>query len=585
MGNKKEQQGTGIASEPCRGSSSLSEKSQTALQRYKARRSGGASTEEKSPSQNQVESNLKGTRNTLHWLFLLLLLPALGFFGWRAYENLPGAPLQLTYEVDLKEAPQGTVTVTLIAEGKLPPQLNLEYPPGVFGNIQYGRRLMRPSAHAIKDNGVMGQPLSVDQTSAGWRLGTRGLKRIGFIYRVNLIEAQTNEMDIRKHISTPVNGGVRFAGFEVFVEPTNAQVKDITVSMHNPSGLPVLVPWPALIKNSGTVSSEPNGPLANAHLGYGQGYNPAATQETASAFTKPAPSNPKQTEPVPMNLLYHPTDLADLNNALIICGNIRTLNSQAKNCIIQFATDRDWNFSNHDALDLVRRIARTEIGFFGSAPTEQITVLLAANQIQGEDGFDVYGIHTGSSVLVMIDPETTWGMLEEQAASVIAHEMFHGWLGEAITQLDPSTLWFTEGATTWYSARMLTASGIWSPDHARQVLTSRLNRDYVKSPWRDKTSIASAAADVMGDPDLVRFAYAGGVAASIALDQWLAGQSGMIRPLDEVLRHLYDNPKEEGFSRLALEEAVLAVTGVNCHLWLETFVYGTQNLPPVDRLI
>ena len=37
----------------------------------------------------------------LRLLLLFLLLPALGIFGWRAYENLPGEPLELTYEIDI----------------------------------------------------------------------------------------------------------------------------------------------------------------------------------------------------------------------------------------------------------------------------------------------------------------------------------------------------------------------------------------------------------------------------------------------------------------------------------------------------
>ncbi len=563
----------------------MAEKSQTALQRYKSRRVGYLVDQEKTEPPVSAKDQYHNNGLALRLLLLFLLLPALGFFGWRAYENLPGEPLELTYEIDLSEAPHGTLMVTLIAEGKLPPQLDLEYPPGIFGKTQYGRKLLRPSAHALNDNGTMGRPLTVDQSANGWRLGTRGLNRAGFIYRVDLSKAESSEMDIRKHISTLVNGGVRFAGFEIFLQPTNSNVKNITVTLHNPARMPVLVPWPALVKNTNREHNDSAGPLADAHLGYGQGYNPTPDLATAISSGQAARNKPNFAEPVPMNLFYHPNDLADLNNALIICGNIRTLNSRAKDCVIQFATSQNWLFNDSDALDLVRRIARTEIGFFGSSPTEQITVLLATNEVQTAEGFDVYGVHTGSSVLVMIHRDTTWGMLEEQAASVIAHEMFHGWLGEAITQNDPATLWFTEGATTWYSARMLTAAGVWTPQHARQVLTDRLNRDYVQNPWRGEVSIAAAAADVMGDPDQVRYAYAGGVAASIALDQWLSRQSRMVRPLDEVLRYLYENRTEEGFSRLVLEEAVLAVTGVDCRLWLENYVYGTQNLPPVDRLI
>ncbi len=185
----------------------------------------------------------------------------------------------------------------------------------------------------------------------------------------------------------------------------------------------------------------------------------------------------------------------------------------------------------------------------------------------------------------MVDPDVTWGELEDRAASVISHEMFHGWLGEAIPQSDPATLWFTEGATTWFAARMLTAAGVWTPDHTRAVLEARLDRDYRANPLLGTVSVADAAAEVMAGADQVRFAYAGGMAACAALDQWLGERSGLDHPLDQVLRRLYDTRDGHDLSRASLQEAVHAVTGVDCAAWLDDHVYGKTALPPSDRLI
>jgi predicted metalloprotease with PDZ domain len=225
------------------------------------------------------------------------------------------------------------------------------------------------------------------------------------------------------------------------------------------------------------------------------------------------------------------------------------------------------------------------MAFFGSAPSDQITVLLSANDITGDERFDVYGVHTGSSVLVMLDRGTTWGMLEEQAASVIAHEMFHGWLGEAIRQTEPSLLWFTEGATTWYAARMLTAAGVWRPDHARGVLGARLDRDYANNGLLGRMSVADAAAEVMASAEQVRYGYAGGVTACVALDEMLAQASGKARPLDEVVRRLYREHRGQALTRELLESAIEASTGVRCGPWLDTYVYGKTALPPLGSLL
>lgn len=534
------------------------------------------------------ESRAGGAKRPL-LLFGIGLLVVLAVLAWT---SLPGQnyPLQLTYEIDLMRAPDGALTITMIAEGNLPANLEMTSAPGLIGDFANGVMISSPSAFELDAEGNPGKPLAVNEFNDGWRIATDGAHRAGLIYEIDLTRASGSEEDVRHHISTPVEGGVRAAGFEIFLLPAAVPVNDITVMIHNPQNLPVLVPWPALVRGidrpdpaQQEIPLPPPQTAQSANLGLGQGFQPADEIDLPPVTVTPPGDG--FAAAVPANLFFHPKDLADLNNALLICGDIRTSSVQTRDCVIQLATDQKWLFADEAALDLVRRIARTELGFFGSAPCEQITVLLSANRITAQAGFDVYGIHTGSSVLILMSPETTYGLLEEQVVSVVAHEMFHGWLGEAVRQTDPQTLWFTEGVTTWYSARMLIASGLWTPEHARQVLQARLERDYVGNELLGDITLAEAAAEVMAGPQQVRFAYAGGVAASMALDQWLAAASGLQRPLDEVLRHLYANHQGEELSRELIEEVIHTVTGVDCHSWLEAHVYGRSALPPLEQLI
>lgn len=560
-------------------------KSQTALERYKTHRLG------LDPETDLTDAPPAPAGPPWRYVRLLVLTVLLLGVAWPLLPR-PVHPVQLTYEIDLTSAPQGTLTITMMVEGKLPRQLDLAFPPGVFGDETNGVSITAPAAHAVGTDGLQGNHLLMDQTPDGWRLQTAGLQRAGFIYRVDLARIGGLETDIRRHISTPVNGGVRAAGFEVFLEPVDVPVSDITVTVHNPGQLPLLVPWPALVRGDPDQPPEqPEDPAADprrelaqeAHLGFGEGYLPREDLPPRAGGSPLPTDRSPAAAPVPANLFYHPLDLADLNNSLLICGDLRTLTTQARDCVIQYATDRQWNFEDQRVLELVRKIARTEIGFFGSAPTDQITVLLAANEVNAPEGFDIYGVHTGSSVLVLLHPDTTWGQVEEQAAGVIAHEMFHGWLGEAIPQTDPSTLWFTEGATTWYAARMLTAAGVWESDHARRLLDERLERDYARSDLLGQVPVAEAAEQVMASADIVRFAYAGATAACMALDEQLARETGRDAPLDLVLRHLYETRDGRGLSRQRLEEAVLAVTGVAIGPWLDAYVYGNRALPPGQR--
>ena len=544
--------------------------SQSALQRYKARRGASAdgtpaAPRPAGPRWGRVLA-LSGAL-TAAWLGVLLVVE----------RPRPADPVDLTYELDLQDAANGTLVITLVCDGTLPRQLDLALPPGVFGDAADGVRARDPQAHELGPDGSQLRPLAVTPTADGWRLDTGGCRRAGLVYSVDLRATPSSDQDVRRHLSTPVAGGIRAAGFEIFLEPLGVTVEGLTVAVRNPARLPLLVPWPALVRAGAAAAPAPAG---EASLGYGQGFRPAADAPVPDVLDAPGSA-----APVPTNVMYHPRDLADLNNALLVCGDLRVLAAQAGPCVIQLATDRDWLFANDAALDLVRRIARTEMGFFGSSPSEQITVLLAANEITGSERFDVYGVHTGSSVLVMLDPQTTWGALEEQAASVIAHEMFHGWLGESIRQTQPDMLWFTEGATSWYSARMLATAGVWATDHARGVLGARLDRDYANNPLRGKMSVAEAASEVMASNEQVRYGYAGSAAACMALDEMLARTSGHRRPLDQVLRRLYEEGRGEPLTRARLVAAVEQVTGVDCTAWLDTYVYGRTALPPVADML
>ena len=86
-------------------------------------------------------------------------------------------------------------------------------------------------------------------------------------------------------------------------------------------------------------------------------------------------------------------------------------------------------------------------------------------------------------------------------------------------------------------------------------------------------------------PSEVRYAYAGGVASCMALDEMISGMTGRQRPLDLVLRHLYETRDGEPLTRERLEATVKLVTGVDCGPWLDTYVYGKTTLPPIRRMI
>jgi len=487
----------------------------------------------------------------------LLLLAGLAGATFYALPRAPG-PVSLSYEVSLAGAGQGKLTVYLTLHGKLPRGLRLITPaglaPGAAGGATSGVTTTLLSASHPLGDGRAGPELPVEQTNEAWVLRHAGQRETRLVYQVTLDQASALDQDIRNHLSAAAAGGVRIAGFHSFLLPERILIEDLSVRFRQTTGGRLAAPWPTGPATAGLPALRTAGLL---------------------------PGNRSIRDP---HQVFLPADLRDLGNSLIAWGDLRPLEREVEGCSLRLAMSDRWLFADTDLMHLLTRIAAAEISFFGSAPHPAILVLVAPNPVLAREGFDYYGVHLGQSVLLFLAPETTFADLSEQAASVAAHEMFHGWLGEAIRQEDPAMLWFVEGATTWYAARFLAEAGIWSPRRAAAVLRDRIERDYHTSRLLHAESIAAAAAGVMRDGDNTRFAYAGGCLAAAALDRRLAGTDPARHPLDDILRRLYERRSAEALSRRDLEAAVLAVTGIDCAAWLDRHVYGKEPLPPLDPM-
>ena len=161
----------------------MSKDSQYALARYKAGREGTsveyqAQVEMPKAKATPTVDLAKVSPDLLKFVrigALLLVLVAVAIYAMPTKI----VPVELTYELDLGEAHHGTLIVTLIAEGDLPKHLDLEFPPGVFGDEGNGVTPHAPTGPEIGEDGRLGKPLAVKRTPDGWQWSTRGGKRAG----------------------------------------------------------------------------------------------------------------------------------------------------------------------------------------------------------------------------------------------------------------------------------------------------------------------------------------------------------------------------------------------------------------------
>ena len=135
----------------------MSKASQSALQRYRARREGRPVGDAPRPGGVAV-------RPGVLLAVAALMVAGVAAAGWQVLRE--PAPLNLDYEIDLADAPRGSLDLHLVLAGDLPRHLDLVFPPGVFGDQGNGVDANTPTAHAVGDQGRRGRSLAVVRTAA-----------------------------------------------------------------------------------------------------------------------------------------------------------------------------------------------------------------------------------------------------------------------------------------------------------------------------------------------------------------------------------------------------------------------------------
>ena len=235
--------------------------------------------------------------------------------------------------------------------------------------------------------------------------------------------------------------------------------------------------------------------------------------------------------------------LEDLPSTVMVAGNYRFLNSSSCGADLSLAIAGDWSFEDEELFLVIRRIVTREIDLFGSSPYEKYLFVCDRNPVRGGEGFDYYGVHFADNVVLLLDPRLDRSELFGTPMAVIAHEFFHNWNGEALRPRSDDFLWFTEGATVYYSYRILLDLRIITPSQY-MVQRDAIIKRYIENSYLGSVPIVSAANNDLGDKDMVNLLYDGGYLAAEAIDNRLSEISGGQVGLIDVLRRMYEQERD-----------------------------------------
>lgn len=241
-------------------------------------------------------------------------------------------------------------------------------------------------------------------------------------------------------------------------------------------------------------------------------------------------------------------------------------------------------------VDMVRRVAETTIGIFGSAPYKDYTFIFVAGRGGGLEHLNSTTIGVTADILARHP---------DGAEGVSAHEFFHTWNVKRIrpVELGPFdyerpvrtvNLWLSEGVTDYYTEVILARSGLNSAaDFTRRMSNAIANHRgnearLVVSPERASWTVWDSPA--VNQSYTISY-YLQGQLLGFLLDLAIRDSTDNAKSLDDVMRYLFDHHAgERGFTADDLRASIRAAAGADFQDFWRRYVSGTTEIPWDDFL-
>lgn len=182
---------------------------------------------------------------------------------------------------------------------------------------------------------------------------------------------------------------------------------------------------------------------------------------------------------------------------------------------------------------------------------------------------------------------------------LVAHEFFHLWnvkriRPKALETFDyegenyTSSLWFSEGATSYYDLTIPLRAGIYGAKGFLQGLSKEITR-FLITPGRKVQSLSESSFDAWiklyrrdanSDNNQTSY-YLKGEMVSLLLDLLIRSRHSNERSLDDVMRQMWQQfgISETGFTPEQLEAVISSVAEVDLTDFFQRFLHSTEELP------
>lgn len=219
-------------------------------------------------------------------------------------------------------------------------------------------------------------------------------------------------------------------------------------------------------------------------------------------------------------------------------GDFKIVKKKINDKPLYFAVRGKWQFNLEQFCDIASNIIYEERRFWNDFdfPYFLITVLpMDGGNDQGGTG------RVNSFALFLSDDRN----IDFRLKRLIAHEMFHSWIGEKIIFSQPEELcyWFKEGFTDYYARLTLLRSGIIALDEYVEDYNRVLKQYFTSSARTEKNEVLIN--DFWKNNDIMKLPYQRGDIIAHNLNAAIVKNSNSQKSLDDFMLDIYKRSREE----------------------------------------
>lgn len=293
---------------------------------------------------------------------------------------------------------------------------------------------------------------------------------------------------------------------------------------------------------------------------------------------------------------YHLVD-----SPLMASPSIHKLSYQVKGHDFHLWINGDWHPDPHKLVPAFEAFTKVQIDTMEEFPCPEYHFMFQILPYRFYHGVE----HLNSTVIVLGPSENMddTANMEDHLLGVSSHELFHTWNVIRIRpkELLPYTFdretyfdtgYVAEGFTTYYGDLFLLRSGVFTVADYIANLNKSLQRHF-DNFGRFNLSLADASLDLWldgytatGAPDRKVSIYIKGSLVALMLDLTIRQYSDSRNSLDDLMRHLWKEYVEEGYTSNDILEIASTLAGISLDSFFDEYIYGTKPIEEaLDELL